>query len=92
MTSGSYGNVFDLTAASSFNAAFITANGGNVAGAEAALASGLESGQTYLTVHTSAYPGGEIRGFLTSVPEPGAVGLLASGLAFLVLLRRKRRT
>ena len=63
VTSGSYSNTFDLTLASSWNAAFITNNGGTTAGAEAALAAGLAAGKAYLNIHTSGFPGGEIRGF-----------------------------
>lgn len=71
VTSGSYNQVLDTTQASTWNATFITNNGGTPAGAEAALANGLATGQAYLNIHTSAYPGGEIRGFLqTTVPAP----------------------
>jgi hypothetical protein len=44
----------------------VTANGGTTAGAEAALLAGLEAGQAYLNIHTTMFPGGEIRGFLAS--------------------------
>ena len=64
VTSGTYSNTFDLTLAPSWNAAFITANGGTPAGAEAALAAGLAAGRAYLNIHTSSFPGGEIRAFL----------------------------
>ena len=40
-TSGSYMNIFDLTLAATYNAAFVTANGGSAAGAEAAGIAGL---------------------------------------------------
>jgi CHRD domain len=63
VTSGSYDMKFDTSLESSWNAAFITANGGTTAGAEAALAAGLAAGEAYLNIHTSAFPGGEIRGF-----------------------------
>jgi hypothetical protein len=68
VTSGSYDMKFDTSLESSWNAAFITANGGTTAGAEAALAAGLAAGKAYFNTHTSAFPGGEIRGFLTAVP------------------------
>lgn len=64
VTSGSYARTFDMTAASSYNPAFVTANGGTVAGAEAALFAGLQAGDAYLNIHTTMFPGGEIRGFL----------------------------
>jgi hypothetical protein len=55
-----------MTSAASYNPAFVTANGGTTAGAEAALLAGLEAGQAYLNIHTTMFPGGEIRGFLAS--------------------------
>ena len=53
-----------MTLASSYNPAFVTAHGGTVAGAEADLLAGLKAGQAYLNIHSSTFPGGEIRGFL----------------------------
>ena len=40
----------------------------------------LLAGNTYLNIHTGAFPGGEIRGQLTAVPVPAAAWLLGSGL------------
>jgi MYXO-CTERM domain-containing protein len=53
----------------------------------AAQAAQLMAGRFYFNVHTTANPGGEARGFLTAVPEPG---LAAFGLAGVALLRRRR--
>jgi hypothetical protein len=89
VTSGSYSRTFDTTLASSWNAAFVTANGGTLAGAEAALAAGLAAGRAYFNLHSQFAPGGEIRGFL-GVPEPATIGLLGVGLAGLAMLRRRR--
>jgi hypothetical protein len=89
VTSGSYDQIFDLTLASSFNAAFITANG-SVAGAEAALAAGLDAGRAYFNIHTNFASGGEIRGFLAAVPEPATLPLLGLGVLSLLAVRRKR--
>ena len=82
---------FDLTAASTYNPAFITAHGGTVSGAMAAFIAGLQSGQTYLNIHTTQFPGGEIRGQLNAVPEPASLMLLATGVMGAAGALRKRR-
>jgi hypothetical protein len=92
VTSGGYDATLDLTAASSYNPAFITANGGTTAGAEAALTASIAAGLSYLNIHTSAFPGGEIRGFLTAVPEPASWALMIGGFALAgATLRRQGR-
>jgi len=89
VTSGTYDHIFDMTLASSYNPAFITAEGGTIAGAFNALAFGLESGTAYLNIHTDVSPGGEIRGFLHAVPEAQTIALVAIGIAALALRRRR---
>ena len=78
VTSGTYDHVLDLTLASSYNPAFITAEGGTVAGAATALIKGIENGETYLNIHTSNFPGGEIRDFLAAAPA-AVVGAHGAG-------------
>jgi len=89
VTSGHFVSTLDLTLASSYNPSFVTANGG-LAGAEAALISGLLSGKTYYNIHTNRFPGGEIRGFLL-VPEPLTISLIGVGIAIGLASRRRRR-
>jgi hypothetical protein len=86
---GSYTNLLDLTASTSWNPAYITANGGTTAGAEAALAAAMASGEAYLNIHTTSFPGGEIRGFLIAVPEPSAMALIGLGAAAWAFRRKK---
>jgi len=89
--SGTYNSpLFDLTLASSWNPAFVTAHGGTTAGAEAALAVGLAAGTSYFNIHTNTNPGGEIRGFIVPTPEPSVGLLLIAPLAAIVIRGRKR--
>jgi hypothetical protein len=75
VTSGSMNQTYDMTLAGSWNAAFITANGGTPATAEAALAAGLAAGQAYHNIHTVNFPGGELRGNLAAqVVGPPPIG------------------
>ena len=88
--SGSYHRLFDMSLASSYNPAFVTANNGSVTDAFAALATGIASGKAYLNIHTSFVGGGEVRAFLAPVPEPTTYALLTCGLALVGWNVRRR--
>jgi hypothetical protein len=64
VTSGAMDHTFDLTLTATYNAPFVTANGGTAAGAEAALLAAIAAGKAYFNVHSTVVPGGEIRAFL----------------------------
>src|SRR5215510_11165297 len=77
VTAGNYAMTFYLLNPASYNPAFITSAfnpSGTVAGANAALVSGIAAGETYLNIHTTNFPGGEIRGFLAPVSGEAVTG------------------
>jgi hypothetical protein len=67
VTAGSYSHLFDLSQPATFNPYYIAANG-SVSSAMNALFNALHDGKAYFDLHTTAYPDGEIRGFLVNVP------------------------
>ncbi len=90
-TSGTYDQTFDMLNLTSYNPAFVTANGGTAATAEAALLAGIAAGDAYFNIHDANNPGGEIRGFLIPIPEPGTWALMITGLGLVGATLRRRR-
>jgi hypothetical protein len=86
---GTFNLVFDLDLTNPFRATFTAANGGTALSAFAALAAAMNDGdRAYYNIHTMMWPGGEIRGNLSPVPEPATVVAVLSGLG-LVMFRRR---
>jgi hypothetical protein len=83
---GTYDHTFDMTQTTSYNPSYITANGGTAASAFTALKTAIAAGKSYLNIHSNAFPGGEIRGFLVPCPSiivsiPDAFALASGTLA-----------
>ena len=91
-TSGFYDQTFAMNLASSWNSAYITSNGGTPLAAFAVLKTGLDDGKAYLNIHSTAFGGGEIRGFLMApVPEPETYALMLAGLGVVGWAAKRRQ-
>lgn len=62
------------------------------AAAFTSLLAGTTEGKAYVNIHTAGtYGSGEIRGFLAPVPEASTYAMMASGLAALAFVARRRK-
>ncbi|MCC6264921.1 MAG: CHRD domain-containing protein [Bryobacterales bacterium] len=92
VSSGAYNVTLDLSSAATYTGGFLSgSNPADPSGAEARLLQGILDGKAYFNIHTNTFPGGEIRGFLAPVPEPGVFLLTGLGLLGVVALRRRQR-
>lgn len=91
-TAGTIMGTYDLTLASTYTSAFLTASGGTAASARSTFLNGLGSGLAYLNVHTVTNPGGEIRGQLAgAVPEPATWAMMILGMGAVGFAMRRRK-
>ena len=76
VTGGTYHNTLDLTNSSSYNPAFVTAQGGTLAGRSGGGVARLANGRAYLNIHSTTNPGGEIRGFFAATSQEVMTGFV----------------
>jgi len=76
--------------ASTFTDSFLSSSGGTAAMAAARLLTALDDGEVYFNLHTSVFPGGEIRANLGAVPEPASWAMMVVGFGLVGSAIRRR--
>jgi hypothetical protein len=89
--SGSFTRSFDLSLLGTYRPGFVAASGGTVEAARARLLGAFDAETAYFNLHTSRFPGGEIRGQIAAIPEPGTWALLIAGFVLVGLAARRQR-
>jgi len=92
VSSGSYDFTLNLLDAATYTAGFVTNfGGGTLQGARDTIIARMMDGETYFNIHTSVFPGGEIRGQLAAIPEPESWAMMIGGFALVGAAIRRRR-
>ena len=88
-----YNQSFNMGVTSVYGLAFLNNNGGTANSARDALLAAFDTGKAYFNIHTSPnFGGGEIRAWITPVPEPTSLALMLAGGAGLAgWVRRRQR-
>ena len=89
VTAGTYDNTFNMLLSTSWNASYITANGGTPTSAWNAFQAKMAAGLTYLNVHSTTFGSGELRANLALVPEPATLSILSLGI--IAALRKRQK-
>jgi CHRD domain/PEP-CTERM motif len=90
--SGTYTSTFDLMDPATYRSAYLNASGGTAALAMQRLVNAFDTRFSYVNIHSTQFPGGEIRGQVAAVPEPGTWIMMIGGFALTGAVLRRRRT